>query len=931
MFGYACYTERFAEDLEGVAKRLDHLEELGVTYLHLMPLLQPREGDNDGGYAVQDYRAVRSDLGTMDDLRDLATTLRERGISLCMDLVLNHVAREHEWAVKAGPAGRRLGPVPRLLPRLHRRGGARRLRADAAGGLPRLRARQLHLGRRPAGWVWTTFNEFQWDLNWANPSVLLEFAEIILGLANLGVEVLRLDAIAFLWKRLGTNCQNQPEVHAITQALRAVTRIAAPAVAFKAEAIVGPRDLVQYLGTGSHAGRVSDLAYHNSLMVQVWSMLAARNTVLARQALGALPATPATGTWITYVRCHDDIGWAIDDRDAYAVGVTGHGHRAFLSDWYSGEFPGTWADGLVVPGQPGDRRPPDQRHRGVAARARRGRPVRAGRRRRAGPAVPRARGRRRLGRHPGGLERRRARPGQRPRLGERARARGRQPVGAPARGSTGPGRSPATTCAPSRAGSSPASSTWPRCAPGCPQLHASARHRGAPGHRRRRARRRPPARQRHLRRPLQRHRAGPALRAAPAPGRRADRARTTRSAATSLAVGSDGHALAAAVRRLVGRRRAVAARPPQPAGRPHVTSAHVIRFEKVTKTYPGTGQPALDQVTVDVEKGEFVFLVGQSGSGKSTALRLVLRETRSTSGRVHVAGKEINRLAGWKVPRLRRQIGTVFQDFRLLPNKTVAENVAFALQVIGKSRARDPQGRPRDARAGRPRRQGRAAARRAVRRRAAAGRDRPGVRQPADDPDRRRAHRQPRPDDVGRDHEAARPDQPDRHHRPDGHPRPRRSSTRCASASSSSTTAASSATRPRASTASARTDMQLRYVFTELGQGLRRNVSMHIAVVLTLFVSLTLVGLGVLLNQQRDDRDRVPRQPAADHGVPLPRRRRQPDLHRRGHRRPEGARSRRSSRTTPRSSPTEFESKEEAFEKVKELLGEDQFEGPTRR
>ena len=137
----------------------------------------------------------------------------------------------------------------------------------------------------------------------------------------------------------------------------------------------------------------------------------------------------------------------------------------------------------------------------------------------------------------------------------------------------------------------------------------------------------------------------------------------------------------------------------------------MIRFEKVTKTYPGTAHSALDQVSIDIEKGEFVFLVGQSGSGKSTALRLVLRETRSTSGRVHVAGKDLNRLAGWKVPRLRRQIGTVFQDFRLLQNKTVSENVAFALQVIGKSRARDPQDGPGDAAAGRPRRQGRPAAR----------------------------------------------------------------------------------------------------------------------------------------------------------------------------------------------------------------------------
>ena len=206
--------------------------------------------------------------------------------------------------------------------------------------------------------MWTTFNQWQWDLDWSNPSVLAEFAETILWLANLGVEVLRLDAIAFLWKRMGTSCQNQPEVHAITQALHTVTRIAAPALAFKAEAIVGPRDLVQYLGSGMHAGRVSDLAYHNSLMVQIWSMLATGNVVLAREALAALPPAPATGTWITYVRCHDDIGWAIDDGDAWAVGLTGEGHRRFLSDWYAGVAPGSWADGLVFQANPatGDRR-----------------------------------------------------------------------------------------------------------------------------------------------------------------------------------------------------------------------------------------------------------------------------------------------------------------------------------------------------------------------------------------------------------------------------------------------------------------------------------------------------------------------------------------------------------------------------------------------
>ncbi|WP_425577013.1 alpha-amylase family protein [Nocardioides marinquilinus] len=357
MVGYACYADRFAPDgtLRGIEQRLDHLQALGVTYLHLMPLLQPREGDNDGGYAVADYRAVRADLGTVDDLRELAATLRGRGISLVVDLVLNHVAREHAWAAAAragDPTYRGYFHVfaDRELPDQYERTLPDVFPDFAPGSFthdPDLDA-----------WVWTTFNAFQWDLNWANPAVLAEFADIVVDLANLGVEVLRLDAIAFLWKRLGTDCQNQPEVHAITQALRAVARMAAPALLFKAEAIVGPRDLTPYLGVGERTGRVSDLAYHNSLMVQVWSMLAAGETRLARRALGHLPATPPSGTWITYVRCHDDIGWAIDDADAGAVGVTGPGHRHFLADWYAGVHPGSWAEGLVFQHNPatGDRR-----------------------------------------------------------------------------------------------------------------------------------------------------------------------------------------------------------------------------------------------------------------------------------------------------------------------------------------------------------------------------------------------------------------------------------------------------------------------------------------------------------------------------------------------------------------------------------------------
>ena len=237
---------------------------------------------------------------------------------------------------------------------------------------------------------------------------------------------------------LGTNCQNQPEVHAVTQVLRSVARIAAPALAFKAEAIVGPRDLVQYLGLGEYAGRVSDLAYHNSLMVQVWSMLATESTVLARRALAALPPTPTTGTWITYVRCHDDIGWAVDDGDAAAVGLNGHEHRRFLADWYAGDFPGSWADGLVFQHNPATG---DKRISGTAASLA-GLHTDLDADLDAGLAanLPRPRDCRRLGRHPGHLERRRARPNQRRQLAVRGRTRGRQPLGAPPTARLGAGR-----------------------------------------------------------------------------------------------------------------------------------------------------------------------------------------------------------------------------------------------------------------------------------------------------------------------------------------------------------------------------------------------------------------------------------------------------------------------------------------------------------
>ncbi|MCL6424210.1 alpha-amylase family glycosyl hydrolase [Brachybacterium sp. JHP9] len=349
MLAYVAYADRFGGDLRGVAQHLDHLASLDVTHLHLMPLLDPRPGDSDGGYAVRDYRTVRSDLGSMADLRSLAADLHSRGMSLELDLVLNHVAMEHEWVARAKAGEQRyldyfLTYPDREMPDRWEQSLPEVFPDFAPGNF----TWDEDLGR----WVWTTFNAFQWDLDWSNPDVFCEFLEIICFLANQGVDVLRLDAIAFTWKRMGTNCQNLPEVHQLTRALRAAARIAAPALAFKAEAIVGPQDLIHYLGTGESSGKVSEMAYHNTFMVQLWSALASRDTRLLATALGKFPAKPASTTWATYVRCHDDIGWAITDEDAADVGLSGHGHRAFLSAFYAGEFPDSFARGLVFQHNP---------------------------------------------------------------------------------------------------------------------------------------------------------------------------------------------------------------------------------------------------------------------------------------------------------------------------------------------------------------------------------------------------------------------------------------------------------------------------------------------------------------------------------------------------------------------------------------------------
>lgn len=266
-------------------------------------------------------------------------------------MVLKHAAKEHAWAQKARAGDPFYQAFYRMfdddsLPKQYEQSLVEIFPAQAPGNF----TFYPDMGK----WVWTTFNEYQWDLNWENPEVILAILDAILFLANKGVELFRLDAVAFMWKRMGTGRQNLPEVHDILQALTQATRVAAPAVIHKAEAIVGPADLVPYLGTGRHTGRVSRLAYHNSLMVQYWSALVSGDTRLMTHVLRShFPESFRRASFATYIRCHDDIGWAITEDDAAHIPhMSAPAHRNFLPDYYAGTFTGGPARGADFQSDP---------------------------------------------------------------------------------------------------------------------------------------------------------------------------------------------------------------------------------------------------------------------------------------------------------------------------------------------------------------------------------------------------------------------------------------------------------------------------------------------------------------------------------------------------------------------------------------------------
>ena len=337
MLGGVCYADRYAGGLAGIRDQIPYFQELGLTYLHLMPLFARPDGNNDGGYAVSSYREIDPALGSMAELTALAADLRDAGISLVLDFIFNHTSDEHEWAQKAvaGEPGYEdfyLIFPDRTLPDQYERTTREIFPDDHSGSFI-----QLPDGR----WIWSTFYHFQWDLNYASPAVFRAMAGEMLFLANQGVEILRMDAVAFIWKRLGTPCESLPEAHLLLRAFNAVLRMGAPSLLFKSEAIVHPDEVIEYISPGE-----CQLSYNPLQMALTWEALATRDPRLLQQALERRHALPPGTAWVNYVRSHDDIGWTFADEDAAEFGIDGFWHRRFLNDFYVGRAPGTFARGV---------------------------------------------------------------------------------------------------------------------------------------------------------------------------------------------------------------------------------------------------------------------------------------------------------------------------------------------------------------------------------------------------------------------------------------------------------------------------------------------------------------------------------------------------------------------------------------------------------
>lgn len=342
--GYALYCREFAGDLAGLQKRLSYLQDLGINLLHVMPILDCPKGKSDGGYAVRDFKKINPDVGTTRDLDNLVKNLKKRDMLLALDVVVNHTSNEHEWAAKARAGDKTYQDYyhvfdDRELPDLYEETMPEVFPETAPGNF----TWDETMGK----WVMTVFNDYQWDLNYSNPAVLIEMVEIILHWANHGADIIRLDAVAFLWKKIGSACQNEREAHLILQLMKDCCQVTAPGVLFIAEAIVAPVEVIKYFGEDAINAKECEIAYNATFMALLWDAVATKKAGLLNLGIRSIPDKLERATWLNYVRCHDDIGLGFDDNDIRHAGYDPKLHRKFLIDYYTGNHKVSPARGLA--------------------------------------------------------------------------------------------------------------------------------------------------------------------------------------------------------------------------------------------------------------------------------------------------------------------------------------------------------------------------------------------------------------------------------------------------------------------------------------------------------------------------------------------------------------------------------------------------------
>ena len=340
LLGMCLYVEPFAGTLRGVREKLDYLEECGVNYLHLMPFLDTVDGRSDGGYAVASFRRVKPGLGTMADLKALTADCHARGISVCVDLVMNHTSEDHLWARRA----RAGDPIyqnyyffydDRKIPDEYEKHVPQVFPTTAPGNFTYREDIQKY--------VLTSFYPYQWDLNYQNPAVFNAMADNMLYLANKGIDVIRIDAVPYIWKELGTDCRNLPQVHTIVRMLRLLCELVCPGVLLLGEVVMAPEKLAPYFGPAS--APECHMLYNATTMCTTWHTVATRDTRLLRHQADTVAALPKDYIFLNYLRCHDDIGWGLDYPYLRQFGMEEIPHKAYLNAFFTGEFPGSFARG----------------------------------------------------------------------------------------------------------------------------------------------------------------------------------------------------------------------------------------------------------------------------------------------------------------------------------------------------------------------------------------------------------------------------------------------------------------------------------------------------------------------------------------------------------------------------------------------------------